>query len=122
MSLPVIRIEETPSPARAGRSAGLSRVGYCLDPERTVGIAAGKRLEQEEGLGQHVILRHRLQRRNVETGEDLLHFQRQAARTAAEFDNPVAGVEQHRSSAFHVGVDAADGGGEGMSASSLIGQ
>jgi hypothetical protein len=70
-----------------------------------------------------VIVRDRLERRNVEIGEDLAAFAASGARAAAEIGNPVAGVEQHRAAALHKGVDSADGGGGGpSSASSLIGQ
>ena len=111
-SFEVIRIEETPSPARAGRVAAPPRSlrRQRLDPELAGGEAAGEVLQQEERLGQHVIARHRLQLGNVERGR----IWRSASMPGPRVSPPgpggaidrVARVEQHRTALLHVGVDA----------------
>ena len=105
-------IDDTPSPARAGRLAGSSSSAAASASTQSWPVLKrpGKSLQQEEGLGQHVVARHRLELGNVERGQD--GAQRQHARTAGvaagagrRLDR-VAGVEQHRAALLHVGVDA----------------
>ena len=106
-------IEETPSPARAGRllSSSLLVGGrQRLDPELAGVEAAGEVAQQEERLGQHVIARHRLELGNVERRQDRAqrHHAGRAvgAAGAGRRHDGVAGVEQHGAAVLHVGVDA----------------
>ena len=104
-------IDDTPSPARAGRLAGSSSFGgrQRLDPELAGAEAAGKVLEQIEGLGQHMVAPHRLELGNVERGENGAQapacpgrgYRRRPGRRL----DRIAGVEQHRAALLHIGVD-----------------
>ena len=121
-------IEETPSPARAGRVLGLVVVGARrrLDPELAGGEAAGKLLQQVERLGQHVVARHRLELGNVERRQNRAQRHHAgAARVAAGSGrrlDRVAGVEQHRAAVLHVGVERSSASREGFGALGTIGQ
>ena len=55
---------------RPARRLVLVRGRQRLDPELAGAEAAGKVLQQIEGLGQHVVARHRLELGNVERGEN----------------------------------------------------
>ena len=52
-----------------------------LDPELAGGEAARKVPQQKECLGQHMVFRHRLERRNVERGKDVAQRQHAVDRT-----------------------------------------
>ena len=101
-----MRIGETPSPPRAGRFAILRLVGEALHPELGIRPAAGKLGEQIERLGQHVVGRHRLERRHVDEGEDLAELQR-LRRVGAGCGEAagVARVEEDRAAVLHERVD-----------------
>ena len=99
---------ETPSPPRAGRfgSCGASR--QALHPELGIVPAAGKVGEQVERLGQHVVGRHRLERRHVDEGEDLaqlLGLRRVGAEAGGGEAAGVARVEEDGAAVLHEGVD-----------------
>jgi hypothetical protein len=67
-------------------------------------------IEDVEGLGQHVIRRNRLQRRDVEAAQDVaqaLVFRRGGG-AGERGGQLVAGVEQHGAAALHEGVEARD--------------
>ena len=108
-------IGETPSPPRAGRVRALvvvlARQGF--DPGLAGVEAAGEVAQQIEGLGQHVLARHRLELGHVERGQDFaqrLHGRRlRRAVVAGRRLDRVAGVEQHGAALLHVGVDLVDG-------------
>ena len=113
-------MEDTPSPARAGRLLSSSLVlggRQRLDPELAGVEAAGEVAQQEERLGQHVVARHRLELGDVERGQDLAqrdHAGRAAgAAGAGRRHDGVAGVEQHGAAVLHVGVDAGERRGRG---------
>src|SRR5213594_133949 len=66
-SFEVMMIEETPSPARAGRFSASSTLSVGVaDPELARIETADEVLEQIERLGQHVVLGDRLEVGDVE--------------------------------------------------------
>ena len=79
-----------------------------LDPELAAVPAAREAAQQVERLGQHVVLGHRLQARNVEVAEQPLQRRaalaahREAGRHALAV---VLGVEDDHAALLHVGVD-----------------
>ena len=114
-------IEETPSPARAGRllsSACSSAVGSASTQSWPELKRPGKSLQQEERLGQHVIARHRLKLGDVERRQDVAQRQHAGravgAAGAGRRHDGVAGVEQHGAAVLHVGVDAGERRGRGL--------
>ena len=71
----IVRRDDDRGDAVAGARRALLRFVVAFrrggfDPELPAGKAAGKLLEQIEGLGQHVVARHRLELRDIERGED----------------------------------------------------
>ncbi len=89
---------------------GVAGVERGLDPERAAGEAAGKLGQDEEGLGQHMVRRHRFQRRHVEIAENVAQpLGRRTGRIGADaVGELVAGVEQDRAALLHIGIDARD--------------
>ena len=112
-SFEVMMMEDTPSPARAGRllSSSVSLPArQRFDPELAGVEAAGEVAQQEECLGQHVLARHRLELGDVERRQDGAqrdHAGRAVgAAGAGRRHDGVAGVEQDGAAVLHVGVDA----------------
>src|SRR6266704_1302877 len=65
-SFEVMRMEETPSPARLVLALG----GHGFDPQLAGVEAPGKVPQQEERFRQHMVARHGLELGNVERGKN----------------------------------------------------
>ena len=106
-------IDDTPSPARAGRRRRFPRRPrrrQRFDPELPGIEAAGEVAQQVKRLGQNVVARHRFELGNVERGENFAQFEHAGAAGFAAgagwSDHGIAGIKQHCPTLFHIRVDA----------------